>query len=93
MARLKSRGRTELVRLVRELPGDDGVFWRKRFIALMSDRVILKKDKVWFKPNASWESANGRLHDWGWKVFGKAKSDTSVDSFTALFEKSGYSVE
>lgn len=93
MARLKSRGRTELVRLVRELPGDDDVHFRKRFVALMSDGVVLRKDQVRFKATQSWEPSRGRLHDWGWKVHGRIKATATTESFTESHVKAGYVVE
>ena len=44
MAKLSANGRKEIVRLVRDLPGNiDGMSNRKQYLVLMSDNVVLTK--------------------------------------------------
>ena len=70
MAKLSARGRTVLVRMIRERMVRDTVYgdmYRERVTyALMSDQCILRKVVFW------WESNNKRS-DSGWKNLGKTK--------------------
>ena len=68
MAKLNARGRTVLVRMIRErMVRDSGGTYRERITyALMSDQCILRKVVFW------WEDNNKRS-DSGWKNFGKTK--------------------
>jgi len=72
MAKLSARGRTETYRVVKEysVNPDEDVTVRKRTVVLMSDGTVLEKVTVRFSyPGAD---PKGRLHDWGYKIKGKA---------------------
>jgi len=92
MAKLKARGRTEIVRMTREsneikkLYDDDKNprVWARNTIALMSDRKILEKRDV------RWQ--DGSKHSYGWKVVQTVRADVTPEQFTAFYAKQGYEV-
>lgn len=92
MAKLSARGRTEVYRMVKEIPvkPDEDVTYRKRTVCLMSDGTILVKDTVRFKPAGSWDDPKGRLHDWGFKVKGKIKEGISPIQWFEMYLNAGY---
>jgi hypothetical protein len=71
MAKLSARGRTEVARLVKELPADETCSWRRKTFALMSDGVVLEKLDVEFRLRAY---APTRRHSYGWKVLLRTKA-------------------
>jgi hypothetical protein len=87
MAKLKSRGRTELARVSREkdTPGGELTIWEKSTVALMSDRNVLEKRDVRFK--------EGDRHSHGWKVKGKLKEGLTPQQFADIYVKRGYTIE
>jgi hypothetical protein len=90
MAKLSARGRVELVRLVKDEAEDDLTTRGKQYVALMSDRTILSKLVVWFKPTTY---CGERRHDYGWKRRSKVKEGVTAEQFTAVYVKAGYRVE
>jgi len=92
MAKLKARGRQELVRLVKErdLPDNDSFSHEKAQVALMSDGNVLKRRVLrWRDPGYHSE----KTHDYGWKVEGKIKAGLAPEDFIAIYQKSGYAPE
>lgn len=83
MAKLKARGRIELLRIKREnaTPDGDLVVWKRTTRAFMSDGKILEKRDVRFKPNA--RDSNGRLHSYGWRVYAKTKKKSAIQDWAA----------
>jgi hypothetical protein len=95
MAKLSSRGRTEVFRVEREqipAPSADpgAAIWRKSTIVLMSDGSTLEKDQVKFPP--SFSGSKPRLHDWGWKKRGKLGAGKDPRLLLEQFAKKGYLV-
>jgi hypothetical protein len=86
MAKLSSRGRTELVRLTKLDIKDDPkslASESRTTVALMSDRTILEKRDVVFR-------ADGKRHSYGWKVFSKVKEGVTPERFVEAFTKLGF---
>jgi hypothetical protein len=130
MAKLSARGRTELVRMVREktfaekylcqsCDGSGNVAvrdvedefgmqaigttctvcegkgeraslctWERLTRCLMSDRTILEKRDVRFRPDRF--DVDGRRHSYGWTVRGRAKEGVDAAKFQAIYEKQGF---
>lgn len=88
MAKLKARGRRELVRMVADLVEEpDSSFTEgKHYAALMTDGNVLVRQ------TARWKDS-GQLHDWGWKVKGKIKVGLSPQDFIRIYERKGYVVQ
>jgi hypothetical protein len=96
MAKLSSRGRTEVFRAEREqipAPSDDpgAAVWRKSTIVLMNDGTTLEKDQVKFAPGPH-DAGKPRLHDWGWKKRGKLTAGKDPKQLLELYAKRGYLV-
>lgn len=96
MAKLTARGRTELVRLEKEVVASEanglaasGVAREKYTVTMMSDGRALKKTVVWFAPDA-YSRGKERRHDYGWKDMGKVKAGLDAAAFAAHFERRGY---
>lgn len=70
MARLRSYGRTELLRmkLTLQTPNDENCSERTQIYAFMSDKTILSKYQARLRPTTF---SPARLHDGGWKRTGK----------------------
>lgn len=90
MAKLKARGRQEIVRLTKEmdLPNDDMLSHAKMQVALMSDGNILKRRVVTWRDRGP--HSNLGTHDYGWKVSGKIKAGLTPENFVEIYGKSGY---
>lgn len=88
MAKLKARGRKELVRVTRiTIPDEGGLTdWTRKTYALMSDGVFLEKLDVRFKPSEF--KPEGEKHSYGWKVGGKSKK--TVEQFVSDAEARGF---
>ena len=84
MAKLKARGRVEIARFTKEanVPDDELVTWRKTERALLSDRTILEKHTVRFKPSQYREAY---LHNYGWKVRATLKDTATPESWIAAY--------
>lgn len=91
MAKLSARGRTELARISKEDcdPISELIIWRRKTLALMSDRTVLEKLDVRFKPD-SFFNPRGELYSYGWKVKGKAKPELTPERFREIYAKAGY---
>lgn len=105
MAKLCARGRTELARATHECdePGQkpsmqwtgDGkqvpvgdpwaTVWRRTERALMSDGNVLEKMTI--------RCADGRRHDWGWRVRGKLKDGMGTGDWVSLYQRKGWVIE
>lgn len=90
MAKLSARGRTEIVRIVKETEGDDlrdssrknGVIWQRATLVLMSDNVVLQKVDLRYTTKHEWE----RSYVPGtWRKRGKLKATENADSFLSVF--------
>jgi hypothetical protein len=100
MAKLSARGRTELVRLQKEVSASDannlranGVEREQYTVTLMSDGRALKKTVTWFTPGP-YDRGKVRRHDYGWKDMGKVTQESSDPArFAAHFERRGYRKE
>ena len=93
MAKLKAKGRMELMRFEREqkVETDELVEWRRDSIAIMSDRTILSKYDVRFKPDQF--SPKPRIHSYGWKVAGKLKPSANLVNIQEFYEKRGFELQ
>jgi hypothetical protein len=93
MAKLKARGRQEIVRLTKEmdLPNDDMLSHAKIQVALMSDGNILKRRVVTWRDRGPY--SNQGTHDYGWKVAGKIKAGLTPENFVEIYGRSGYAPE
>lgn len=86
MAKLSSRGRTELARLTKLETKDDPeslTTESKTTVALMSDRTILEKRDVVFR-------SDGKRHSYGWKVRTKVKEGVTAEKFIEVYTKLGF---
>jgi len=91
MAKLSAYNQREVFRATREksTPEGDLTTWERDTFAVMSNGRILRRLDVRFRPDAY--DPKGRLHSYGWKVYGKCKRD--VDAVRALFVKRGFTIE
>ena len=90
MAKLSARGRVELARVSKTFEvNDDNVISRRVTYALMSDKHILKKYDVVFKPTMY--NPKPEKHSYGWKDF--KKTNVSKELFLESFLKAGYTKE
>jgi hypothetical protein len=86
MAKLSSRGRTELARLSKLVKNEDPgslTSESRTTVALMSDHTILEKRDVVFR-------ADGKRHSYGWKVRSKVKEGVTAEKFVEAFTKLGF---
>lgn len=90
MAKLKAKGRMELMRFekVCEVRSDSAIEWHRESIALMSDRTILSKRDVRFKPDQF--SPKPRIHSYGWKVAGKVSPTVELERIQKAYESKGF---
>ncbi len=93
MARLSKHGK-ELLRVEKETDisdPNDNITWRRVTRAYMSDGTVLAKNDVRWKPDTY--RPNGEFYSWGWKIFGKIKSDrtpqTAVANILAALQAKG----
>lgn len=91
MAKLRARGRQEIVRMVREreTPDDRLTTSEKEQAALMSDGNVLKRRTIRWR-EASYGSAT---HDYGWKVAGKIKAGLTPEDFVRIYQERDYVLE
>jgi hypothetical protein len=93
MAKLSARGRTEIVRIVRETEGEAireslrklRIVRQRASLVLMSDRTVLQKVDTWYQPSGEvWDKpyAAGT-----WRKRGKLKTTENADSFVEAFQK------
>jgi hypothetical protein len=91
MARLMNNG-FELARLVKDMPGDENIEWRKKFISIRSNGWLLVKEQVRFKADGFSPAHN---HDWGWKRYLHTAKDVNIiaacDRIVTRFVEKGYS--
>lgn len=83
MARLSKHG-TELLRVAKETDITDpneNITWARSTRAYMSDGTVLVKRDVRFKPDQF--DRVGKMHTWGWKVFGHVKADRTPQQAVA----------
>jgi hypothetical protein len=71
MAKLSAHG-TEVARFARRLPDSDDCTDRVITMVVMSDRVVLSKYGVKFRPDAY--HPQGYRHDWGWTKVGRVRA-------------------
>lgn len=73
MAKLKAKGRTEILRVYKETETPDGELttWSRKTRAYMTDGTVLEKTDVLFRP-ASYDP-KPRRHSYGWTVRAKVK--------------------
>ena len=101
MAKLSAGGRSELLRVSKEVttPDDESIDWRRTSRVWTSDGKVLEKSDVNFK---AWGEGKARKHSYGWKVVGTIKADLLSDpiklsaaltSTRAKLEAAGWSVE
>jgi hypothetical protein len=92
MAKLSAYGRRPVAdaRLERDTPTDQTIIWTRTIRRLMSDRTILVKRSVRFRPDDFHPA--GRLHDGGWTRRGKLKPSATVDDFANLYRRAGWTV-
>lgn len=92
MARLSARDRKEIWRVEREsdTPTSDLTVSEKDTLALMTDRRVLRKRTVRFKPDSFYPE--GRLHNYGWKEYKRLKETADPVKILEHFVKSGYRV-
>jgi hypothetical protein len=98
MARLKSRGRTELFRVEKEHTFTDeeraarksDVIWDRSVKTLMSDGNVL--EKVSSKWPDQYEPGGVRKHDWDWKVVAKLKPGGDPKKLLDQYVAKGYRV-
>ena len=79
MAKLSARGRTELIRITfpkRETDSEYTMFEQFHY-ALMSDRRILRREVVWFKPGP-YDHGKPQRHDYGWKQWKRYKPNVDL---------------
>lgn len=94
MAKLGARGRTELLRMVKEnhtVDKDDTITWNRHTIVFMSDMTVLTKYDVRFKPTPY--DPKGRLHSYGWKRKGKYGKEFTMEERQKRYENSGWKLE
>jgi hypothetical protein len=89
MAKLSARGRKIIFEVEKEV-GEKGVSegansWERTNLALGSDGVILKKWTV--------EIKGVGVHDYGWKVLGKAKPGLSAEAVLEIYCKKGFKIK
>jgi len=89
MAKLSARGRKIIFEVEKEV-GEKGVSegphrWERTSVALGSDGVILKKWTV--------EIKGVGIHDYGWKVLGKAKPGLSAEAILEIYCKKGFKIK
>jgi hypothetical protein len=98
MARLKSRGRTELFRVEKEhafseeerkARGADTV-WERSVKTLMSDGNVLEKRSA--KWPDQYEPSGFRKHDWDWKIVAKLKAGGDPKKLLDQYVAKGYRV-
>jgi len=85
MARLHKHGK-ELLRVEKEIDVTDpaeNITWARTTRAYMQDGTVLVKRDVRFKPNTLYGGRTGEFYSWGWKVFGKVKSDRTPEQAVA----------
>jgi hypothetical protein len=92
MAKLSARGRTEILRFSKELPGDEGTTRGQRVYAFMSDGKILVKTKVWFKPD-QYSGGKERPHDWGWNLTASKHDPEKANETRSTMLSKGYKEE
>ena len=91
MAKLSAHGCTMMASAYWEqhmpdAPNDDmDVVWRRAERRLMSDGKVLEKCQV------RW--ANGRLHDWGWKVIDTLKEGFVPVLWTTYYRRAGWATQ
>jgi len=82
MAKLSARGRVEVFRVEVMLPDTELCVNRVDTYALMSDRVMLRKLTVHFRPDAF--KPQGYAHSYGWTVARKLRQGHARVAFDAL---------
>lgn len=91
MAKLSARGRTEVVRIVRETEGEAireslrklRIVRQRATLVLMSDRAVLQKVDTWYQPSGEvWDKP---YVPGTWRKRGKLKATESPDSFVSAF--------
>lgn len=92
MAKLSVKGRTELSRMVKETNistlDSQLISWERKTFVLMSDRMILEKRDVQFRPTSY--DPKGSKHSYGWKKLARLKADVTTERFEEINTKHGY---
>ncbi len=90
MARLKSYGRQEILRVRKSLPDSESFIDNRKELAVMTDRKILEKHSARFRPDQFYPKGNPTT--WGWKVRGKVKPNIAPSAMLEHYIKLGYEV-
>ena len=85
MAQLSARGRKEVARFEKtvQTPDSDLTVSRKTVVALMTDNTVLENETVTFR-------ADGRPHNYGWKVKAKLKPESSPEKWSEQYANRGW---
>ena len=67
------------------LENDDLILYEKTEYAINTQNKILKKRTVRFLPDEY--NPKGKLHSYGWKLYGKAKINNDIYNYVAKMQK------
>lgn len=94
MAKLKARGRTELLRMSKSdnvIDPKSTIVWQRWTRAYLSDGNILEKYDIRFKPNT--HGSSGEFHSYGWKRKGKLVKGLSLQTIATEYGKKEWVIE
>jgi hypothetical protein len=94
MAKLKAHGAQQArATLERETPNGELTSWERLERTFMADGKAMEKRTVRFRPSASWDPPQGRVHTWGWKLRGTIKPGITVEQWATHYRQKGWTVE
>ncbi len=99
MAKLSARGAEVLWRASRDVDLSKASDWTREnvvrkvaHIAMRSDGHVLQRTVTWFKAGP-YDAGKDRRHDYGWKLYRRAKPGVDSAAVREAFEKAGYTSE
>jgi hypothetical protein len=91
MAKLKARGREEIFRVSKTVPGNrEGVAEVTHYLALASDGSVLERMVLRYTAAEKEKNYGKGSHDYGWKVRGRAKAGRSVEQLLKPYLDAGW---
>ncbi len=91
MAKLKARGREEIFRVEKTMPGtSSGVAEVRHYRALTSDGSVLERMVIYYTPEEVARSYGRKSHGYGWKIRGRAKAGKSLEELLKIYLDGGW---
>jgi len=99
MAKLKARGRKEIFRVLKTVVPDPGsprsgeIEEVRHYRAFTTDGNVLERMVIYYTREETRKNYGKRLHDYGWKVKGRARAGKTLEELLKSYLEKGWELE